>query len=285
MNPDAPDTAKGSARVGKYDKKPMKPFLKWAGGKRWLFESGQFKLPPIEGRYIEPFLGGGAAFFENRPRSAILSDANARLIELYTVIRDDLTEFERHLRRHANAHSKSYYYELRSKKLKKPVTRAAQFLYLNRTCWNGLYRENLKGEFNVPIGTKQTVIFDSDNFPAWSKALFECRVECRDFESATDDARQGDFLFVDPPYTVRHNMNGFIKYNQKIFAWDDQVRLRKALERAVDRGVSFAMTNANHESIRDLYADFGQHRSIGRHSVIAGRSAHRAHSTELLVTG
>ncbi|WP_421871851.1 DNA adenine methylase [Nitratireductor rhodophyticola] len=263
----------------------LKPFLKWAGGKRWLFESGQFSLPNFTGRYIEPFLGGGAVFFENQPKNAVLSDSNRRLIELFTVIRDELEEFEELMRMHAKAHSKSYYYELRSKRLRKPSTRAAQFLYLNRTCWNGLYRENLKGQFNVPIGTKQTVIFETDDFLAWSRALQGTRLIHRDFENAIDEAEEGDFVFVDPPYTVRHNMNGFVKYNQNIFAWHDQVRLRDALRRASDRGVSFAMTNADHESIRELYAGFGEQRQLGRYSVIAGKSVYRGQSTELLIMG
>ena len=97
-------------------------------------------------------------------------------------------------------------------------------------------------------------------------------------------AQTGDFLFVDPPYTVRHNMNGFVKYNQNIFAWEDQIRLRNVLSRAVDRGVKFAMTNADHESVRELYNGFGEHIQLGRYSVIAGDSSHRSQSTELLIT-
>ena len=116
----------------------LKPFLRWAGGKRWLFESGQFSLPKFKGRYIEPFLGGGAVFFEACPKNALLSDTNGRLIELYTVIRDDPEEFERRLRQHAAAHSKDYYYKVRGECYHGPVARAAQFMYLNRTCWNGL---------------------------------------------------------------------------------------------------------------------------------------------------
>lgn len=262
----------------------LRPFLKWAGGKRWLFDSGQFSLPVIRGRYIEPFLGGGAAFFANLPVRAVLSDSNKRLIELYIAIRDQADIFEALLRNHAKLHSKEYYYTVRATQFKTPVGRAAQFLYLNRTCFNGLYRENLKGQFNVPIGTKQTVIFDSDDFKSWSVALSNCWLGFRDFEEAIDEATEGDFIFVDPPYTVRHNMNGFVKYNQNIFAWEDQVRLRNALGRAVERGAIFAMTNADHESIKDLYAGFGIHRPLQRYSVIAGSSAHRAKSTELLVT-
>lgn len=263
--------------------RPLKPFLKWAGGKRWLFKSGQFALPNFKGRYFEPFLGGGAVFFEAQPQNAILSDINKRLIELYTVIRDAPQEFEELLCQHARRHSKDYYYELRDKELNQPTTRAAQFLYLNRTCWNGLYRENLKGQFNVPIGTKQTVIFKSDDFVAWSKALATARLGCCDFEESIKEAVDGDFVFVDPPYTVRHNMNGFVKYNQNIFAWKDQIRLRDTLKSAVDRGVSFALTNADHKSVKELYAGLGTHLSLGRHSVIAGKSLYRSVSTELLI--
>lgn len=263
----------------------LKPFLKWAGGKRWLLESSQFMLPPIKGRYIEPFLGGGAIFFGTRPRNAILSDSNQRLMELYIAIRDDVHTFVRLMSEHSRRHSRDYYYKMREKRCRKLTTRAAQFLYLNRTCWNGLYRENLRGKFNVPIGTKETVLFETDDFFGWSQALKAATLLCCDFELAIDKAVERDFIFVDPPYTVRHNMNGFIKYNQNIFAWHDQIRLRDALQRAAKRGVSFAMTNADHESIRELYKNFGNMRQLLRHSKIAAQSSSRAPATELLVFG
>nr|WP_297105913.1 Dam family site-specific DNA-(adenine-N6)-methyltransferase [uncultured Devosia sp.] len=265
-------------------REPLKPFLKWAGGKRWMFESGQFATPEFTGRYIEPFLGGGAVFFETRPRRSILSDSNERLIEVYLAIRDDVQRLVPLLHSHARLHSTSYYYETRSRNYSDLTERAAQFLYLNRTCWNGLYRENLKGNFNVPIGTKQTVILATDNFDAWSTALHGAIISAADFEETIDLAGEGDFVFADPPYTVRHNMNGFVKYNQNIFAWQDQVRLRDAIRRATDRGAKFAITNADHESVRDLYKDFGHQRRLGRHSVIAAKATHRSHSTELLIT-
>ncbi|KRA96637.1 DNA methyltransferase [Devosia sp. Root685] len=265
-------------------KEPLKPFLKWAGGKRWMFESGQFATPSFPGRYVEPFLGGGAVFFETGPERAVLSDSNERLIEVYVAIRDDLDRLVLLLQGHAAAHSKSYYYETRSRSFPDLAERAAQFLYLNRTCWNGLYRENLKGQFNVPIGTKQTVISTADNFIAWSAALQGAELATSDFEQTINRAGEGDFIFADPPYTVRHNMNGFVKYNQNIFAWNDQVRLRDAIRRAAARGALFAITNADHESVRDLYRDFGHHRQLGRHSVIAAKAMHRAQSTELLIT-
>ncbi len=263
----------------------MLPFLKWAGGKRWLFESKQFELPELQGRYFEPFLGGGAVFFWSLPENAYLSDANDRLIELYQVLRDELTDFLSLLEAHAASHSKDYYYAIRDMEYRTPVGRAAQFLYLNRTCWNGLYRENTQGKFNVPIGTKDTVIYPFDDFEGWSKALVGKEVVHQDFEKTIDLAGEGDLIFVDPPYTVRHNMNGFVKYNQKIFAWEDQERLRDALRRASQRGAKFAMTNADHESIKDLYKDLGTHTQLGRHSKIAGKSEFRAQSTELMVVG
>ena len=136
----------------------MKPFLKWAGGKRWLVESGQFSVPCFSGRYMEPFLGGGAIFFSVQPTKAILSDTNERLMEVYEVVRDDVLKFEELLMRHGAKHSKQHYYRERTRRYVTKVERAAQFTYLNRTCWNGLYRENLRGNFNVPLGTKQKVI-------------------------------------------------------------------------------------------------------------------------------
>jgi len=128
------------------------------------------------------------------------------------------------------------------------------------------------------------VVFDTDDFTAWSEALRSASLTACDFEDTIDAAITGDFLFVDPPYTVRHNLNGFVKYNQTIFAWQDQLRLRDALHRAVQRGVSFALTNANHDSIRELYADFGEHIELNRRSVIASNSQHRAMTTELLIS-
>ncbi|MEO0884098.1 MAG: DNA adenine methylase, partial [Pseudomonadota bacterium] len=156
--------------------------------------------------------------------------------------------------------------------------------YLNRTCWNGLYRENKKGRFNVPIGTRQTVIFDTDNFEKWSTALAAAELTVLDFEDAIDFSMSGDFLFIDPPYSVKHNLNGFVKYNQKIFAWEDQVRLKQALRRASKRGVLFAITNADHASTRDLFGDIGNVETLFRQSSIAGDPRHRSSTSEMLVT-
>lgn len=261
------------------------PFLKWAGGKRWLAAAALVPLPEKFGRYIEPFLGGGAMFFHTVPRRALLSDVNAELIELYEVVRDHPTELSAAMERHQAEHSDDYYYLVRAQRPLTKVERAARFLYLNRTCWNGLYRVNLAGEFNVPRGTKQTVVFPGEDFSSLSKILKSAEFICCDFERSIERAKKGDFLFVDPPYTVKHNLNGFVKYNEKLFSWDDQIRLRDALVMAVDRGVYVAMTNADHESVRELYAGKLLYQSLSRASVLAADSGRRGKTTEALFTG
>ena len=259
------------------------PFLKWAGGKRWLVANHFDLFPRNYNRYIEPFLGSGAAFFRLAPRRAILADTNAELIETYEAIRDAWRKVEVALRRHHRLHSHEYYYEERDRRRFSRAEKAAQFIYLNRTCWNGLYRVNLRGKFNVPIGTKTSVVLDTDNFESSAALVRGAKLKARDFEKTIGLAREGDFLFVDPPYTVNHNLNGFLKYNEKIFSWADQVRLRSCLEEAKERGVKVLVTNANHESIRELYSDFGDLFEVRRQSILAADPAFRRDSTELLI--
>lgn len=259
------------------------PFLKWAGGKRWL-TSTYFELlqQPFQ-RYIEPFLGSGAVFFHLAPKRALLSDSNHELIETYQVIRDDWRRVIKELRKHKRNHSKQYYYSVRSMRPRCPATRAARFIYLNRTCWNGLYRVNLRGEFNVPIGTKTSVFLDTDDFESISKLLTKAELRTSDFEDVIDEAGPKDLVFVDPPYTVKHNHNGFIKYNEKLFSWSDQERLRDAVIRAISRDALVVVANANHRSIRELYRGLGEHKILTRSSVLAANSRYRGEYQELIV--
>lgn len=260
----------------------LKPFLKWAGGKRWLFPQINDYLPNAYDCYFEPFLGGGAVFFALRPGAAVLSDLNPDLIDLYKVLKEDWQSLFDGLAGHQKMHCKEYYYEIRNSEPRGRLERASRFLYLNRTCFNGLYRVNLAGKFNVPIGTKTKIIFEDESFKELSEALSNSELEVSDFESTIRRASRGDFLYVDPPYTVAHNFNGFLKYNDSIFSWDDQIRLRVALEDAALRGVSIIVSNANHVSIKELYRDFGQTIELPRHSVIAGPSGRRVRTSELL---
>jgi DNA adenine methylase len=261
----------------------LKPFLKWAGGKRWLVESGSFQLPTYTGSYIEPFVGSGAVFFSHAPKAAILADLNSRLIETYTVVRDFPAELSLEMALHHKKHQKDYYYKVRSAEFDTPLLRAAQFLYLNRTCWNGLYRENLRGQFNVPIGTKTNVLLDGEDFHKTSEILRNADFVCSDFEPVIDRSKEGDLIFIDPPYTTAHNFNGFVKYNQRIFTWQDQIRLRDAVQRAADRLVKVVITNADHESIRELYSGFGVHEPLYRSSVISGKPSGRQRTSELII--
>jgi len=149
----------------------IEPFLKWAGGKRWFAQGHHHLLPGNFNRYIEPFLGGGAIFFKLQPSRGVLADINGDLINVYRVIRDNWGDLIERLVDHQRKHSEEYYYKVRASACLDLIDQAAKFIYLNRTCWNGLYRVNLKGEFNVPKGTKSSVILDTDDFHAISALL------------------------------------------------------------------------------------------------------------------
>lgn len=259
------------------------PLLKWAGGKRWLATAKGFRKPATFQRYVEPFVGGGALFFQLEPRTAVLSDLNEDLINFYKVLRDRPLALERAMLVHQAAHSTSYYYEVRDTRPTSKLDRASRFLYLNRTCWNGLYRVNRKGEFNVPIGTKQAVLMDTDDFAGAARALRRADIRCADFEDVVDGCGLGDFLFVDPPYTAKHNLNGFLKYNEDIFKWDDQLRLHAALQAAAGRGAQVCVTNADHASLRSLYSDFDL-TVLERNSILAGKAGARGATTEAMFT-
>lgn len=270
----------------KLDNTTVEPFLKWAGGKRWLVNSHPELLKVTYKRYIEPFLGGGAVFFYLKPKIAILSDKNKELIDTYLAIKTNVKEMCDILEIHQVNHCNEYYYNVRDSVYDSIVEKAAQFIYLNRTCWNGLYRVNQKNKFNVPIGTKNRVIMETLN--EWERiatVLADTELISVDFEEIIDQAICDDFIFIDPPYTVKHNNNGFIKYNQHIFSWDDQVRLSKCVLKAKNKGAKIILTNADHESIRELYRDNFIIKTVPRTSVLAGKSEYRGKVSELLVIG
>jgi DNA adenine methylase len=261
------------------------PFLKWAGGKRWLSQFAKgLRVLRVE-KYIEPFLGSGAMFFGLQAKAAILSDTNQELIDTYSAIRSNWADVVRILRKHDRNHTPEYYYTVRSQRPRTPATKAARFIYLNRTCWNGLYRVNKRGEFNTPIGSKTRALLSSDAFDLVAARLVNAELVCSDFETQIDRASAGDLIFADPPYTVRHQYNGFVKYNETLFEWNDQVRLCRALERAVDRGALVVCTNADHASIRELYGSKFELHPVERFSAIAGSGGARGNYAELLIAG
>lgn len=258
------------------------PFLRWAGGKRWLARTLRPTLPSRFGTYFEPFLGSGAVFFALQPPRAHLSDSNRRLIEAFRVVRDSpvllaslLSDF---------SYTKTEYYAVRASKPTSVIDRAAQLVYLNRTCWNGLYRVDRKGTFNVPYGRRGVFgPVDHDRLLQVSAALQGKSLRSEDFESALSSVQSGDLVFLDPPYTVTHGNNGFLLYNERIFSWSDQERLSRTV-RAIDhRGAFFVLTNANHESVIGLYEGFDTV-PLPRQSILAADPKRRRAVTELLIS-
>jgi DNA adenine methylase len=261
----------------------MKPFLKWAGGKRWLVRRYPQLFDVVFERYVEPFVGSGAVFFHVKPERSVIADVNPALMNVYSSLRSDYRRVWTHLLKHARNHCDEYYYEVRSKIFRSEASRAAQFLYLNRTCWNGLYRENLRGEFNVPRGTKDTVIFHDDDFAAVSEVLASAKIITGDFEEILNGVKERDFVFIDPPYTVKHNGNGFVKYNESIFSWNDQVRLAQTVKSKARSGASIMVTNAYHSTVVELYRDFATIVPVERASILSGDKSYRGKTQEALI--
>jgi DNA adenine methylase len=260
------------------------PFLKWAGGKRWLVNEFINYLPRSYNNYIEPFLGSGAIFFSLQPKRSLLTDSNISLINTYQCIQKDHRLVYSKLVEHSALHNDEYYYEIRSQVYEDPFDQAARFIYLNRTCFNAIYRVNKKGIFNVPRGSKNSVLLETDDFASVASLLRTSTIEYSDFESVIDRAELDDLIYVDPPYTVKHNNNGFVKYNEKIFTWQDQERLSQSLIRARTRGAKIIVSNADHFSIRELYQDHCLITPLKRTSVIASDASNRGKYSEVLMT-
>lgn len=261
-----------------------KPFLRWAGGKGWFVKEIDKFLKRNFNDYHEPFLGGGSVFFYLYPKKqAYLSDSNEVLINAYIQIRDNLDNLFLILETFEN--SKEEYYRIRSATYGDNLHKAAQFIYLNRTNYNGIYRVNLKGEYNVPYGYKKyNVLFDYEIFKKASQALQNSVLTVSDFELALLNVKENDFIFLDPPYTVTHIKNGFIKYNENLFSWADQIRLASTIKKIKEKGAYYMLTNAKHEAVAELYGEIDRPISIQRYSVIGGKNADRGEIQEYIFT-
>lgn len=261
-------------------------FLKWAGGKNWFVRHQLQRIPNQYNRYIDPFLGGGALLFYLEPPDAIVSDINQELITTYIAIQNEWQAVQRNLRVHARHHSNEYYYHVRDMRPRTDATIAARMIYLNRTCFNGIYRVNMQGRFNVPIGTHNNVILPTDEFQRRSQILQNVQLNCNDFEQTIDLAQHNDLLFCDPPYAVLDEEHRFVGYTRNIFDWNDQIRLMNALIRARNRGVHIIMTNVNHERVRELYDNAGGFdiEEVSRYSSISGRREGRQNYSELIIS-
>lgn len=187
---------------------------------------------------------------------------------------------------HSLSNDKETYYKIRSHRSTDPNMRAAEFLFLNKTCWNGLFRVNLAGNFNVPYGdNKPKDLVDEENLRLCSGFLSETNpvLTCIDFEDAVKDVQPGDFVYFDPPYVTGHNNNGFLSYNEKIFSWEDQVRLATLAKKLAESGVCVIVSNANHEDVCGLYADFDA-TIVNRNSTISGYADTRRRISEVIFT-
>jgi len=254
------------------------PLFKWPGGKRALLgEIGEI-IPDDYSKYYEPFAGGAALFFSIHPRQAFLSDTNSEVINCYIQVRDNPDEVIKKLKVYKN--TEEDYYKVRESLPYSKSGRAARFLYLTALSFNGIYRTNLKGEFNVPYGYKTKIVpCQKEKIMNASRALKNVSILCQDFEEIKP--KEKDLIYFDPPYTVAHGNNGFIKYNDKIFTWKDQERLAKFAWDLAQKGCKVIISNAWHDSIIKLYSKF-KRIDISRSSVMAASSSYRGKVKECI---
>lgn len=269
------------------------PFVKWAGGKGSLVGTIGEHIPRERSyrRYIEPFVGAGAMFFWMR-RSfpelpAVIGDSNEELISAYRAIRDSVEEVLAKLETHAMMHSEEHYYAVRERMPHAPVERAARFIYLNRTCYNGLYRVNRKGGFNVPIGRYDNPkIVDRENLLAVAAALETTVLRSGDFENMTRECGAGDLVYLDPPYDPLSPTSQFTSYTRDGFHQPEQQRLAKAFEAMAARGASVILSNSDTTLIRELYSKLSPAPTIDEVEVprsINSKGGRRGKIKELLI--
>jgi DNA adenine methylase len=270
------------------------PFLKWAGGKSQLLDQYApfFPREPMRG-YYEPFVGSGAVFFRLHPRDLFeryhLADVNAELINCYAVVRDDVDALIDLLAEHRDRHSKEYYYTVRARDRDpgwgdaSPVERAARMIYLNKTCYNGLWRVNSKGQFNVPVGRyTNPAILDADRLRAASQALAGVTTEVAPFQAVLDRAGPGDFVYFDPPYVPLSETANFTSYAADSFNDSDQQQLADVFGKLARRGCRVMLSNSDVPRVRELYAGF-RIETVTARRAINSKSGKRGPITEVLV--
>jgi DNA adenine methylase len=244
--------------------KLVKPFLKWAGGKRQLVpEITARYLPRIYHTYYEPFLGAGALLLELQPQQAVVNDSNSELINCYEVIRDSVEELIEYLRQHKN--EESYYYEIRAWdrvqefKNRTAIERASRIMFLNRTCYNGLFRVNSQGQFNVPFGSyRNPNLVNESTLRAVSQYLRQANVKILnlDFQAAVKEAKPGDFVYFDPPYDPISTTASFTSYDTNGFSKEEQIRLKLTFDELTEKGCHVLLSNACTDFIVELYQSY-----------------------------
>lgn len=243
----------------------VNPILKWVGGKRQLLSDILPLIPTSYTTYVEPFVGGGAVFFELQPSKAIINDYNSELINVYEVVRDNPEELIEVLENHAKNNSSDYYYEIRAIDRSEEynsmsnIEKAARIIYLNKTCYNGLYRVNLAGQFNSPYGKyKNPKIVDSTTIKAMSKYLNKkgIKIQQGDYKDVLKKIRKGSFVYLDPPYMPISSSSSFTGYTEGGFSYEKQVELKKECDKLREKGIFFLQSNSDCPEIRELYSDY-----------------------------
>ncbi|HKQ71262.1 MAG TPA: DNA adenine methylase [Polyangiaceae bacterium] len=260
-----------------------RPFLKWAGGKSQLLAPLKACVPATYRRYFEPFLGGGALFFDLLPKKSQLSDVNAEIVDCYVAVRDQVGDLVRALKDHR--HDSEHYYAVRDTDpaTLSPVERAARTIFLNKTGYNGLYRVNRSGKFNVPFGRYAKPNFcDQKTLEACSAALANAEILVRDFEDAVGKASAGDFVYFDPPYVPLSRTATFTAYAPNGFGPGEQRRLSEVFGRLSARQVSVVLSNSNVPAVRDLYGDY-RISTVKASRAINSKAARRGPVSEVIV--
>ncbi len=246
-----------------------KPFVKWAGGKRQILGELKKYMPLQYNTYYEPFVGGGALLFDLSPKNAVINDYNSELMNVYNVLKDEnkYNKMCKLLNSYEANNSEEFYYEIRNKDRNKKTfdrlsdyNRAARTIYLNKACFNGLYRVNSKNEFNVPYNKKTNVnTYDGENLLTIHMYLNMNNVQilCTDFEKAVEQAQKGDFVYFDPPYDSDKQI--FNSYTENGFGKEEQLRLSEVFKKLDKKGVYVMLSNHNTKYINDLYCDYNIH--------------------------
>lgn len=270
-----------------------KPFVKWAGGKRQIIDKLKEYAPIEFNTYYEPFVGGGALLFELSPKTAVINDYNKELINVYECVKDE-NKFQKmcsELNSYETKHSEEFYYDIRNKDRDKnkfnktaDYKRAARTIYLNKACFNGLYRVNSKNEFNVPFGKKDKVnTYDGNNLITVSNYLSmnDIKVLCEDFETSLESAKEGDFVYIDPPYDS--DTHTFNSYTDTGFDKEEQKRLASVFKKLDNKGVKVMLSNHNTSLINELYKGFNIHVIDAKRSINANGNK-RGKVEEVIIT-
>lgn len=269
-----------------------KPFVKWAGGKRQILDKLKKYIPTKFDTYYEPFVGGGALLFDLAPKKAVVNDSNAELMNVYNVLCDysKYSKMCKLLNKYEANHSEEFYYEIRNMDKEKNFKRlsdykkAARTLYLNKSCFNGLYRVNKKGEFNVPFNKNKKVnTYDGENLLTIHYFLTsnDIKIQCLDFEESVKTAKKGDFVYFDPPYDS--DTSTFNSYTEEGFGKEEQIRLASTFKELSDRGVYVMLSNHNTILINELYKDFNIHIIEAKRS-INSKGSKRGNVEEVIIT-